>query len=81
MHLWCRSRLFTQTQPKTSYKTYRLALIMQCYVLERIMLNGWVEYLVFHEKDKAVKHAEALMQSHDVDACQIHTSHIMDRRD
>ena len=54
---------------------------MQCYVLERIMLNGWVEYLVFHEKEKAVEHAEALMQSHDVDACQIHASHIMDRRD
>jgi len=54
---------------------------MQCYVLERIMLNGWVEYLVFHDKEKAIEHAEVLMESHDVDACQIHASHIMDRRD
>ena len=53
----------------------------QCYVLERIMLNGWKDYIVFHSKDEAIKHAEVLMQSDDVDACQIHTSHIMDRRD
>lgn len=53
----------------------------QCYVLERIMLKGWKDYIVFHSKDEAIKHAEVLMQSDDVDACQIHTSHIMDRRD
>ena len=80
--MWCRSHLFTQTRPQSSNTTYRLALIMpQCYVLERIMLNGWKDYIVFHSKDEAIKHAEVLMQSDDVDACQIHTSHIMDRRD